>query len=197
MVRKLLIILITLALTACATVATNQAPLNKTMSWSERQQELAAIQDWTFSGAVAIRSPHRGVNASINWQQKTGDYQIELFGPLGAGHVQLSGQPNQARLTMADAKSYTANSAETLLQQHAGYRLPVSNLFYWVRGMPAPGAQATTQFDQYNHLIQLQQQGWNIRYSDYVGVRGVDLPNILNLARPGFTIRLVIKQWKT
>lgn len=197
MTKTLFIILFGLILTACATVSTTQAPLNKTMSWGERQQELTAIQDWTLSGAVAIRSPQRGVNASINWQQKTGDYQIELFGPLGAGHVQLSGQPNQARLTMADAQQYTANSAETLLQQHSGYRLPVSNLFYWVRGLPAPGMQAITQFDQYNHLLQLQQQGWNIHYSDYVGVRGVDLPNTLNLTRPGFTIRLVIKHWKT
>ncbi len=196
MLRKTLLVLLALLLTACATLS-GKAPLNEKLTWAERQQQLAAVQDWTLSGAVGIRSPKQGVNASINWHQQARHYDIELFGPLGAGHVQLSGSPGQARLTMADAKQYTANSAETLLQQHAGYRLPISNLYYWVRGLPAPGSAARTQFDQYNHLTSLQQQGWTIRYNQYAGIERVDLPSTMTLVRPGFRIRLVIKQWKT
>ena len=47
-------------------------------------------------------------------------------------------------LQTSDGKRYNAASPEQLLAEQWGFHLPVSNMKYWVRGLPVPGIPATT-----------------------------------------------------
>ncbi|WED43205.1 lipoprotein insertase outer membrane protein LolB [Legionella cardiaca] len=156
----------------------------------------SAITSWEISGALAARSKSKGWNASINWLQRgSSQYQIRLFGPLGSGTVIINKQGGV--VTLRDGpKSASSASAEELMKQQTGIRLPVQNLFYWVRGLPAPGNVQSAKRDAANHLLVLKQSGYVIDYAQYTTVGKAVLPSVIRLQGNGLFMKLVIKRWR-
>mgnify|MGYP001608112043 CR=1 FL=1 len=183
-------------LAACATMPASQSAYNQKMSWQARSNQLKKIKQWTIQGAVAIQRSNQAESAYLTWQQHNNNYTLHLFGPLGMGAVNITGQPGQFTLKNAQGQILQAKSPESLIQQEMGWTLPVSNLYYWVRGLPVPNLKATKQFDEYHHLIKLNQEGWQINYLQYTGIKGIDLPSKLTLKNPKLSLRLVINQWR-
>jgi outer membrane lipoprotein LolB len=192
--KKFVIIILTLILTGCATLPASQSALNQHMSWPARQAQLKQLTSWHIAGATAIQTPQQALSASMTWQQQQQHYQIALFGPLGAGRVSLSGGPGNVTL-LANGKQYTAQSPEIIMQEVLGWQLPVNNLFYWVRGLPAPHLPSTPRFDAFHHLTQLRQQGWKIDYLRYTTVNNVDLPSLIKLQHADLIVKMVISHW--
>lgn len=156
----------------------------------------SAISSWEISGAMAARSKNKGWNASLNWMQRgLGQYQIRLFGPLGSGTVLINKQGGI--VTLKDGpKTASSTNAEDLLKKQTGIRLPVNNLYYWVRGLPAPGSVQGAKRDSTNHLMLLKQDGYLIEYGQYMRAGNVILPSHIKLQGNGVFIKLVIKRWR-
>jgi outer membrane lipoprotein LolB len=193
--RLLLVIFAGLSIAACATMPAKQGPRNEALSWSQRQAQLTPIQAWHIEGAVAIKTAKGGQTASMVWQQSTDDYHIDLFGPLGAGRVTLIGDAKQVQLLM-NGKQYQGKTAEALMQQVLGWHLPVSNLYYWIRGLPATTIKQTISFDAYHHISELKQQNWTIDYLRYTAVNGIDLPSKLTLQQKALKVTIIIGEWR-
>ena len=154
------------------------------------------ISSWELSGAIAARNKQKSWTAAINWMQEgRNQYQIRLSGPLGGGSVIVEKRGEQ--ITYRDGnKKTTATNADALLLKQTGVRLPVNNLYYWVRGLPAPGAIGRKQYNAEQQLTQLNQAGYTISYSQYSSINGVLLPTKIRLEGRGVLIKLVIKHWK-
>lgn len=195
-IRILLILLSTLWLASCATTQPSQPALNKQISWDQRVQTLSEIQNWDLKAQIAVRTQKDAWSASLQWQQNQQDYHITLFGPLGSNAVELRGSSGRVQMSTSDGKTFTASSPEQLLKQQVGWAIPVSNLRYWVRGIPVPGIAAQKQLDTYNHLINLQQQGWNIQFLHYTSVRHIDVPSKIFLNNPELNVKILINQWQ-
>lgn len=182
---------------ACATMPARQKALNQNLSWAQRQQQLATITAWQIKGSIGGHTPRQGFSANVVWRQRQDKrYQITIFGPLGVGMTRLDGNASAVTLTNANNQTFSASKPEQLIQQQLGWSLPVSNLYYWIRGLPAPGNVEISKFDAYHHLIELKQQGWQINYRQYAGVDGkVDLPVKLSMRYGDLDLRLVISQW--
>lgn len=202
MLKILLLSLLTFCLTGCAALNQPQTNFNDFgkplgthhLSRPQRQSQLSGIKQWTTRGSVAIHTQQKGFNASFNWQQQNNNYSIALFGPLGVNRVQLTGNQQQVTLQTGN-KTVRANTPEQLLQYELGWSLPVSDLVYWLRGLPGPDTRSRQSYDINNHLVHLTQQGWTIIYLRYIDVNGVDLPNRLLLSNSKLQIRIVITQW--
>lgn len=173
-----------------------EAPENETLPRLERKAKTAAVSSWEISGAMAAKNQNKAWSASLNWkQQGLNQYQIRLFGPLGSGTVMIEKKGNV--ITYQDGpKKVSSGNPDELLYQQTGIRLPVSNLYYWVRGLTAPGSIQSVKYDQYNHLSTLKQAGYTINYTRYTSVNGIDLPSKINLFGHGVTIKVVIKKWR-
>lgn len=169
---------------------------DESVTWEQREQRLQQINHWTNRGAISVRTPDTSGSASINWQQTANHYNIRIFGPLGAGQIRLDGDPEQVTLTTAKGKQFSAPIAEELLAEQTGWYLPISNLHYWIRGLPAPGIASETQFDSSQRLQMLSQQGWNIQYLNYRTVNGIDLPRRINMSNGIIHVKFVINQWR-
>ena len=191
-------------ITACAppklspelTIENKQLQNNAQQAAGRNLKKLAtAVSSWEISGAIAAREKAKGWSASLNWLQQGPDrYQIRLFGPLGGGTVIIEKQ--DGTITYVDGpKKFSSHSADELLQQQTGIRLPVSDLYYWVRGMPAPGSIQASQYEN-AHLVTFKQGGYTIDYANYTTVSGVDLPGKIQLQGHGAVIKLVIKKWR-
>lgn len=171
------------------TLKTAAAPTNTPL------KSPSTLSSWELSGAIAAKNNKKGWTASLNWlQQGPNQYQIRLFGPLGGGTVLI--EKHGSVVTFTDGpKKKSATNAEELLQKETGIRLPVNNLYYWVRGLPAPNSAESTHRDTENRIISINQGGYTINYTGYTTVGDMNLPSKIRLQGHGVMIKLVIKHW--
>lgn len=156
----------------------------------------ASVSSWDLSGAMAARSQRKSWTASINWTQHGAfAYQIRLFGPIGSGTVLI--QKQGGVVTYKDGpKIASSANADKLLLEKTGVRLPVSSLYYWVRGLPAPGSVKSETRDNAGRLSVLRQSGYTIEFNEYMAVSSTVLPSRIKLQGNGVVIKLVIKRWR-
>lgn len=198
--RIIWILLLLATVTSCTTMkpsqpsATTTAPAPK-LAPKDRETALSRIQSWQVNGKIALQTAQNSGSATVDWAQNQRSYNISMYGPLGANGLKLSGRPGYAMLETSDGKRYTANSAEQLLAKRWGWNLPVSNLRYWIRGLPVPNIPAQSQSDNLGRLTTLSQEGWHIQYLSYVNTGTVDLPNKLFITSSSLRVKIFVYQW--
>lgn len=206
--RKCSIVLINLGmvmnLISCSTMTTTSLtspaiePVTKPISWKDREFALNAIKSWHINGKIAVQTPQQSGSATVNWTQQANRFNISIVGPLGAGGIKLYGtRTGQVTLQTSDGQVFTDNNPEQLLAKRWGYHLPVSNLSYWIRGLPSPNMAASTHFDTAGRLSTLIQQGWVIQYLSYVHRGKVDLPDRITIHSPSLQVKIAIYEWQT
>lgn len=166
------------------------------ISWPQRQAQLLRIQSWNMQSAMSIRQPQQAAIVYFAWQQQGKNYQQQISGPLNISAARIVAIPGKVTLFQGNQPPITDTTPEKLLQSALGIRLPVSHLYYWIRGLPVPrvGIQQR-QFDNAHHIVFLKQQGWTVQYVSFIHVNGIDLPNKMVLDYPGLEVKLVIKAW--
>jgi len=196
--RYLLLGCIALLFSACA--SQKQQPQPQPPATVESPTSVAQLQHWTIKGKLGVRSPDENGSANLNWQQRTAsNYRINLSGPLGAGATVITGSPAGVNLQRGDDPPMQAPSAAQLTMQTLGWPLPIDEMFYWVRGLAAPGPAANQQRNAQGQLQSLQQSGWQLNFSDYQNRGPYVLPTRINASTRGaagpVTVKLVIKEW--
>lgn len=199
----IIISLLTFFLSSCASfnrpLVSSPPPVKKIVNhylpWAQRKTQLNAIKNWHVNGNLAAHNQqHKGINASFSWEQHNNAYQLSFFGPLGSSSAVLNGNANGISL-VTHQQTYTAKNPEQLLQNQLGFRLPVSQLYYWIRGLPAPQSRYTVNLDAYNRLLKLRQSGWHINYLHYTNSETIDLPDLLVIANGAWQIRIAMTHW--
>lgn len=153
------------------------------------------MQAWTANGKIGIRHGDRGNSAQLSWHQQGPEYRIQLNGPLGIGKVLIEGDDTGVSLQNSDG-TFTSASPESLVLELTGWDIPVSQLVYWVRGLPAPEPVADEIQLQEGRLQQLSQAGWDIEYQRFTVAHGLSLPSKIVLQRPDTRLTVLIKQWQ-
>lgn len=199
--NNLFFILISLALlgmTGCATYSPASRPETPVPVVGSPVGVLSSLETWDLDALIAIRNAakSRGDSAHLHWQQIKQNYTISIFGPMGSNAMILSGQPGSVVLEKSTGEKVHASSPEALLTEETGWQLPVSSLFYWIRGLPAPQQSAQTYYDQNHRLQLLLQQGWRIEYSKFTKTKTMELPSVLSLNNAQLDIKIVINKWR-
>jgi outer membrane lipoprotein LolB len=87
--------------------------------------------------------------------------------------------------------------ADALTEQLLGWRLPVSGLVDWIEGRPVADRAARLQRDG-DRIVSIEQDGWEIRLSEYF--QGTARPRRLSLERaagpstPSVLLRLIVDE---
>jgi outer membrane lipoprotein LolB len=186
-----------LAVVGCTTIAPPTTVPIAQPTWQERQIALNQIHHWQIKGKIAVQTAQDAGSAGVDWTQNKQSYTVTLLTPLGTTALQLTGQPHSVTLITSDGKHFTANSPEQLLAQQWGFNLPISNLMYWVRGLPVPNIPFTSQLDAQHCLSQLTQQGFSVQFESYTIVDNVMLPERLTITSPTIKVKMVIHKWQT
>ncbi len=164
--------------------------------WQQHKEQIQAIDGWQISGKLGIRTASDSGSATLFWLQRQGYFDIRLAGPLAVGSARLRGREDDVVLDLSSQGSFHADSAEDLLEKGLGWRLPVSYLLWWVRGLPAPASPSRIILDGSSQLAQLEQDGWQVDYLDYLEQDGFSLPARVKLSGHNLQITLVIKDWQ-
>lgn len=163
--------------------------------WRQHKDQLTGLDGWQINGKIGIRAPKDSGSGTLFWLQRQDYYDIRLSGPLGRGAARLTGRPGQVSLEVANQGRYEAANPETLLEEQMGWKLPVSHLAWWVRGLPAPDSKSRLTLDGNSHLASLEQDGWQVEYSSYSEQNGYWLPERIKLHGSNLDVTLVIKEW--
>lgn len=197
--RTPLLLILTLTLVACSNLHQRETLEfgGDSAAWQAHREALEPIQEWVLQGKIGVRAPTESGSGTLYWEQQQDQYDIRLSGPLGRGATRIQGGPAGAVLDVAGQPPASASSAEALLEQQIGWRLPVDNLLWWVRGLPAPDSPSRLQLNPDSQLARLAQAGWIIEYSRYQQINGKQLPQRLQLSGHDILLTLVITRWET
>ncbi len=192
-IRVLSTFLLPLMLAACATSPRMDAPIND--DWAQRLEVLEALTLWEFTGRIGVRDDRESHSSRIRWQQHGEDYVINLWGTLNAGATEITGEPGRVVLQQEGKDPLMADTPEQLVYEQLGYELPVAQLSYWIKGIPAPGASSETAFDIDNRLISLQQSGWQVEYLGYTNYETESLPTRIRIQKSPLRLDFVRLDW--
>lgn len=198
MLRHLLTFSLIALLAGCAGLTSHETVEGQgnREQWQAHKQQITQLDGWQINGKIGIRAPRDSGSATLFWLQRQDYYDIRLAGPLGGGAARLTGRPGDILLEVANRGRYQADSPETLLREQLRLDLPVSNLLWWIRGLPAPGSKSRITLDGASHLARLEQDGWQVQYQRYTEQNGYALPERLKLHGQDLEITLVIKDWQ-
>jgi outer membrane lipoprotein LolB len=182
-------------LSGCSTISQQQPSV--TRSLSDRQAILTNLQVWQIEGKIGIQTPNDSGSANVKWLQSGKNYTLTLLGPLGATQLTLTGSSSGVTLLTAEGKQYHANNPEQLLMQQWHWNLPVSDLPYWIKGLPSPNGNYKSTFDAQHRLASLTQHGWSIQYLSYQTNPILDLPAKISITSDEMKAKIIIYEWNT
>ncbi len=190
---SLFLTLTLLLLTACAHLPVSRE--NHYRAPADRQAQLAAISHWEIQGVFSLNQPGQAVVANYNWLQSKAGYELRIHSALNLYTVLIKGNAQQVQLWRGDTLIANAKRPEELMLQQLGWELPVSNLQYWVRSLPAPGPYKA-HWDSWGRLSVLEQAGWKVAYQNYQSHQRSDFPTLIQLSRDNWHSKILIKRWE-
>lgn len=207
--KKLPLALLVAVATGCSTISDRPASQDPTATWQARQSQLIALKSWRVQGRLSARTPDDGWQASVRWVRDNDRHDIDLWGPLGRGHVRLVQDRYGAVLRDAQDNTYWAEDGQRLLFDTTGWWLPLDGLNYWVLGVPMPQTPNEHDLDQWGRLTKLTQLGWDIEFLQYQRQGTYEFPRKLFIRRQldsahtvnqgtnnrTLEVRMVIERW--
>ena len=180
-------------LAGCATP--KSALLPELASWQTRQEVLGGLDEWEFSGRIAVKTLDDGFNGKLRWLQQQESFAATASGPLGAGAVRIEGDGYAVTLTDKDGMRTELADAEGEFRLRYGWTIPVRSLRYWALGVPDPASPADTSLDADGRLARLEQRDWSVTFSRYAEGGGQMMPKVLTAENADTRVRLVIDHW--
>lgn len=175
----------------CATL-----PLAGDGDWPARRGALQALDDWTLTGRVAVAAGEHGFSGGLRWRQAGARAEIDMRGPLGgtALAIRLDGEA----ITVTDASGATLGGEEArrITREYVGAPLPLPELRYWLVGAPAPHSEFRETLGANARLAELEQAGWQVRYTHYATAGGQVLPDRMELTAGDVRLRLAVSDWR-
>ncbi len=185
-----------LALTSCASLPPTISPSTPEIH-QEHLASLTSIDQFQLKGRIGVQTDTKGFSGSTQWQHTADQDTVALFSPLGSQAASITRTTEKVSLMTSDNKYYEATDAETLTEQNLGWRLPMRGLSDWVLGRPNQEAVEASQWDDAGRLVKLKQDGWEIEYSQYIGVNQYQLPTRITLRNASrLTLKLIVQQWQ-
>lgn len=91
-----------------------------------------------------------------------------------------------------DKKTIRTNDIIHTLKTETGFIIPVNELSFWLKGLPAPNSKFKLSQQPY---VTIKQNNWEIIYKDYSYHNNYQLPKKILMNNKQNNIRLFIKNW--
>lgn len=158
-------------------------------------EQLAQIGQFFLQARIGIQSADKGSSGSTRWRHDAQGNDISMLSPIGSTVAKIITDASGVTLTTNDGKILHADDAETLTEQHLGWRLPLAGLPDWALGRPAKRLIEEMHWDNIGRVTKLKQDGWEIEYPEYMEAAGYRLPKKINLHSKTLTLKFVIERW--
>lgn len=161
-----------------------------------RSLEHDPASGFVFNGRVAISQAGNGGNAGIEWYADSmAAYTVALSAPITAQSWRLDVTPATATVHGMKGGPRTGTDPAALLKQATGWTIPVGEMRYWVRALPAPGSAATDfafSAGAAPRVLGFTQAGWKLTFE---GGEAGGPPQRIFAGSGENKVRLVIDTW--
>ena len=183
-----------LFLAACASVPD---PGATSESWEAQRLRVEAIDYFTASGKIALRTAEQAESASLIWQQLGESSHLRLSGPMGLSATTVDSNGKQVVIRQGD-ETRRWDIDDPAPEYSLGWSLPLKALQYWLKGVPAPELELERlRLDPAGKLpLSLQQQGWRVDYQAFDNFEGYILPTRLQVSREDTSARIILRRWE-
>ncbi|MCL7751692.1 lipoprotein insertase outer membrane protein LolB [Guyparkeria hydrothermalis] len=168
-------------------------------AWESHEQSLESMSDWAFDGRAAVRSGVTGGSVQLEWTQVGTVTSLELAGPFDTGRLAMTGTADHMLLTDGNGNRRVTDRPEALLEEQTGWRIPLSTLPRWVRGLPSDSLEALEsdeyRLDDQGRLLSFTDEGWEVEYDRYREIGRFALPHFVELRHDGMRIRIAVHAW--
>lgn len=169
--------------------------------WQSHVKQLLPLQKWQLTGKLAVKVPNDGGSMSLLWQQQPNEFNLNFSGPFGQNLLSIQSQGKTVTLSEPDHAPITAGTAEELIRRNTGWHIPVSQLAYWVRGLPDPTARVRTfETNSQGLPAQIEQLDWKITYNEYMSVTTstgiVTMPKRIIAEYKDIRLTMAIREWQ-
>jgi len=185
------LVCLSLLLAACAQQPANIAP--PALGWEDYSVQLQRLDQWQLLGKAGIKTADNSGSLRMTWQQQGDFFNLQFFNPLGQRVALISGIPQQAQI-LTDESEGPQNLQDSL--QQLGWHVPMDQMLFWIKGIPAPGFYELSFNDQ-QRAASIEQANWQIDYLEYQQVKeDLVLPRKLRLQNNQAQLTLVINEWE-
>lgn len=181
------------SLLSCAGAVRMDAPVIS--EWDARKAVLESLSEWEFTGSINVRDAEEGHSSRIRWRQNNELYRINLWGTFNIGATEVNGKPGEVRIEQEGEEPIITDTPEQLLYDRIGYELPVTELNFWIKGIPAPGPSQELSFADNQQLLSFVQAGWRVDYLGYTNFGQQTLPTRIRVQKPPLRLDLIRLNW--
>lgn len=140
-------LLLAIAVAGCSTTP-DPIPAEITGQWKGRFSMTVVGPD----GKDSEESNEDRAQGRFELQKQAGKMDLRILSPFGQTMAQATATKSVATLRTSEGKTFTAGSANELLLNALGWRIPVESFPDWLTGTGLPSDSSTVQTD-----------GWNVR----------------------------------
>ena len=180
-------------LLSCAGAVRMDAPVIS--EWDARRAVLESLSEWEFTGSINVRDTEEAHSSRIRWRQNKELYRINLWGTFNIGATEVNGKPGEVRIEQEGEEPIITDTPEQLLYDRIGYELPVTELNFWIKGIPAPGPSQELSFADNQQLLSFVQAGWRVDYLGYTNFGQQTLPTRIRVQKPPLRLDLIRLNW--
>ena len=196
LLQRYCLYLLLFTLSACTGVAVKEAATVDPAVYEQRSGKLTAITQWGLTGKISLDDGDQGGSGKLRWDVNADQSEMGFRGAMGRGAWNLKMGPEGASLKMADGTEQTATDVRDLIWEQVGWPVPLDALQWWARGLAAPGGSENEKFGPGGLLTSLRQFGWEVQFSRYDSVAGIELPVRLKATRDNYRVKLAISRWR-
>ncbi len=200
--KKLALIFFCSFVVACQPAVQSVKPFvdnGDVMRQLERELLLEKQSRWGFRGRIAISDGQQSGTVKMRWQQRGDQFDIEISLPITNQQYRLRSFGDKVRLEGFGLVMLEGESAETVLQEATGWRIPFKDMQLWLRGMRVNVGTAI-EFAPSGLPAQFRENGWLVDYRAWDSA-AIPMPTkvFANTSSNGKTanIRLQIESWDT
>lgn len=132
-----------------------------------------ALTEWSIEGSVTIKDEEGSKETFFEYKNINGEYELAVRpeSPVGETGAVVKGTEGEPDSTQVIAKNPKAEKLAKAITQ----TLPVDNMSYWLRALPATDSAALKQDDE-AIVTSMKDDGWDIDYKDFMKVGHYRLP---------------------
>ena len=196
--KKIIFVLLCLLITACQPQVKPLSDANYSQRQLERELALQTQNQWSFRGRIAISDGQQSGTVKIHWQQSGEQFDIVISLPITNQKYRLRSVNKKVQLQGFGIALLEGDSAEAVLQQVTGWRVPFKDMQLWLRGMRTNSA-TRIDFGPSGLPAQFRENGWLVDYRDWnVAATPMPMKVFANSSSDGknASVRLQIEAWE-
>jgi len=164
--------------------------------WSLQREVLQKLERYSLSGRVAVAASQQGFSGAMRYRQQPQRADLSIDGPMGMGGLRVALVGQDISMSNSRGETLDGGAARAELEQRLGFELPLTELRWWLLGLPAPGDAALDQDAVTGEIRGFTQDGWQIAVDSRAPALGFALPQKLTVRREGARVRLLVESWQ-